>query len=149
MDDDQEQAEKASAPKQQQDWMSGPTWLYVEDEAVANARDQLLGDYNMWVQLAGGSRQQALDLFIQDYPKGPLKAGDDTHLKGYLGQKFPWLLLYRSYEYRTGIFNTVTFVVLAGILGYIALVYQPKPKPNPDAPGTVLVTPDDPPPAKK
>ncbi len=96
---------------------SGPTWLYDEDEGIANARDQLLGDYNQWVQLAGGTRQDALDIFLKDYPNGPLKAGEDTALRAFLGASFPWLFLYRAFAYRTGIFNTVTFVIIAGILG--------------------------------
>ncbi len=121
----------------------GPPWLYDDDEVMVNAREQLLGDYNMWVQLAGGTRQKALELFVEDYPKGPLKAGEDTNLRSFLGKKFPWLFMYQAFEYRAGIFNTVTFVVMGAILAYIAFVYQPRPKPNPDAPGQVLVTPDD------
>jgi len=99
----------------------------------------LLGDYNMWVQLAGGTRQDALDVFVQDYPKGPLKAGSDENLRAYLRQRFLWLPVYQAYEYRAGIFNALTFVVIAAGLGYMLLVYQPRPKNVPQAP---LVTPD-------
>jgi hypothetical protein len=106
----------------------GPSWLYDDDEAVVSAREQLLGDYNVWVQVAGGSKQKALDIFIEDYPNGPMKAGRDLQLQAYLKSKFPWFFLYRVFEYRTAIFNTVTFIAMVGILYYVGVVYQPKPK---------------------
>jgi len=143
--DETNPAQEPSAP-QPMAWESvGPSWLYDDDEIVVNAREQLLGDYNIWIQLSGGTRQTALDVFVQDYPNGPLKAGGDGNLRQYLGARFPWLPLYQIYGYRTGIFNTLTFVVIAAGLGFMLFVYQPKPKTTPTGP---LVTPDSPAPAK-
>ncbi|WP_218082783.1 hypothetical protein [Anthocerotibacter panamensis] len=136
-------------PKPKKPEYIGPGWLYDDDEAVVNAREQLLGDYNMWVQLAGGTREQALQVFMKDYPNGPLKAGQDKNLRSYLSGKFPWLFFYRAYEYRAGIFNTATFVLIAALIGYVIFVYQPRPKLAPDDPSRTLVTPPDPAPAPK
>lgn len=106
--------------------LGDPEWLRTDDEEVVKVRDALVGDYNMWVNLSGGNRFLAKQLLIKDFPRGPLEAGSDENLRGYLTGKFPWLWAYIAFQYRAGIFNTVTFLVMLAILVYIALVYVPR-----------------------
>jgi hypothetical protein len=103
-------------------WQSAetPEWLSDTSEEMEQAREALLGDYNMWVQLAGGTRDDALQVFMKDYPGGPMQLGSDTKLREYLGARFPWAIAYRLYEYRTGIFNAVTFLIMFAGLGFLA-----------------------------
>jgi hypothetical protein len=103
-------------------WRSSasPEWLSDTSEEMEQARDALLGDYNMWVQLAGGTRDDALQVFMQDYPGGPMQIGGDAKLRTYLEARFPWAIAYRLFEYRTGIFNAITFIVMFAGLGFLA-----------------------------
>jgi hypothetical protein len=103
-----------------------PAWLTTDDEEIVRVRTPLVGDYNMWVNLTGGNRDLAKKLLIQDFPRGPLEGGSDENLKAYLGSKAPWLWAYIAFQYRAGIFNTLTFVVLIAIMAYIAFVYVPR-----------------------
>lgn len=103
-----------------------PDWLTTDDEEVVRLRTPLVGDYNMWAQLSGGDRELAKQLLIKDFPRGPLAGGSDENLKAHLGQKFPWLWAYIAFQYRAGIFNTVTFLVMLAGLVYVALVYVPR-----------------------
>lgn len=105
---------------------SDPDWLTTDDEEVVRLRTPLVGDYNMWAQLSGGDRELAKQLLIKDFPRGPLAGGSDENLKAYLGQKFPWLWAYIAFQYRAGIFNTVTFLIMLAGLIYVALVYVPR-----------------------
>jgi len=107
-----------------------PAWLTTDDDEVARVRDPLVGDYNMWVNLAGGNREIARQLLIKDFPRGPLEGGSDENLRGYLGQRFPWLWAYIAFQYRAGIFNTITFLIMLAGLVYIALVYVPRDERN-------------------
>lgn len=103
-----------------------PAWLTSDDEQVVKARTGLVGDYNMWVQLSGGNRDLARQLLIKDYPRGPLEGGSDENLRTHLGSRFPWLWAYIAFQYRAGIFNTITFIIMLAGLIYIALVYVPR-----------------------
>jgi hypothetical protein len=99
---------------------ASPEWLSDTSEEMEQARDALLGDYNMWVQLAGGTRDDALQVFMTDYPGGPMEIGGDAKLRAYLEARFPWAIAYRLFEYRTGIFNAITFIVMFAGLGFLA-----------------------------
>lgn len=103
-----------------------PAWFTTSEPEIAKARDSLLGDYNMWVNLSGGSRDTAKQLFLKDYPRGPLGGLSDDSLRAHLADRFPWLWAYIAFQYRAGIFNTLTFLVMVAILVYIALVYVPR-----------------------
>jgi hypothetical protein len=127
-DKEVDQANQSTEPKNSEQtaeknmWQSsaGPEWLYDTSEEMEQARDALLGDYNMWVQLAGGTRDDALQVFMTDYPGGPMAIGGDTKLREYLEARFPWAIAYRLFEYRTGIFNAITFLVMLVGLGFLA-----------------------------
>lgn len=112
----------AERPETNNMWQSTetPEWLSDTSEEMEQAREALLGDYNMWVQLAGGTRDDALQVFMNDYPGGPMQIGSDTKLREYLGARFPWAIAYRLYEYRTGIFNGVTFIIMFAGLAFLA-----------------------------
>jgi hypothetical protein len=114
--------QNAERPVENDMWQStaSPEWLSDTSEEMEQARDALLGDYNMWVQLAGGTRDDALQVFMTDYPGGPMQIGSDTKLREYLEAHFPWAIAYRLFEYRTGIFNAVTFIVMFAGLGFLA-----------------------------
>jgi hypothetical protein len=114
--------QNAERPVENNMWQSSasPEWLNDTSEEMEQARDALLGDYNMWVQLAGGTRDDALQVFMKDYPGGPMQIGSDTKLREYLEARFPWAIAYRLFEYRTGIFNAVTFIIMFAGLGFLA-----------------------------
>jgi hypothetical protein len=103
-----------------------PPWLTSDDDTVAKARAQLVGDYNMWVQLSGGDRELAKQILLKDFPRGPFEGGSDENLRAHLASRFPWLWAYTAFQYRAGIFNTITFIIMLAGLIYIALVYVPR-----------------------
>lgn len=107
-------------------YRADPAWLTTDDKQMVEARKGLVGDYNMWVQLSGGTRDLARQLLIKDYPQGPIEGGSDENLRAHLAGRFPWLWAYIAFQYRAGIFNTITFLVMIAILVYIALVYVPR-----------------------